>query len=103
MQVSFASSSIVLDDRERFPYFFRTVPSDSLVAVGMAELIEYFNWTRALLITQDTAAFRLVYKIQTSGFYLFIYMTHVCYVAFRGAGGKFGREECGCCRQRITA
>ena len=49
-----------LDDRERFPYFTRMVPSDTWVAVGMAEVIRHFSWTRAALITQDSTAFRLV-------------------------------------------
>lgn len=51
---------MALDDEEKFPYFFRTVPSDSLVAMGMAEIILHFNWTRAVIITQDASSFRLV-------------------------------------------
>lgn len=51
---------MALDNEEKFPYFFRTVPSDSLVAMGMAEIILHFNWTRAVIITQDASSFRLV-------------------------------------------
>ena len=60
LQISFSSSSISLDDRERYPYFTRVVPSDELVAAGMSALISRYDWTRALVLTQDSKSFRLV-------------------------------------------
>ncbi len=49
-----------LDDRDRFPYFFRTVPSFSFVSIAMTEVIFHYQWKRVLLITQDNEEFRLV-------------------------------------------
>ena len=44
-QISYASTASVLSDKTIFDYFFRTIPSDSLQARAMADIIEYFNWT----------------------------------------------------------
>ena len=43
-QVSFASSSLLLSDRDLYTYFYRTVPSDKHQAQAMVELIVYFGW-----------------------------------------------------------
>ena len=43
-QVSYASSSARLNNRDRYEYFFRTIPADSLQAAAMIELCLHFNW-----------------------------------------------------------
>ena len=43
-QVSYASSSARLNNRERYTYFFRTVPADDLQARAMIDLALRFNW-----------------------------------------------------------
>ena len=43
-QVSYASSSAKLNNRERYTYFFRTVPADDLQARAMIDLALRFNW-----------------------------------------------------------
>jgi len=56
--VSYASSSETLSDRERFPSFFRTVPSDARTVVGMVKVVEEFEWRRAAIITEDESLFK---------------------------------------------
>ena len=43
-QVSFASGSPLLSDRDLYTYFYRTIPSDSGHAQAMIDLILYFGW-----------------------------------------------------------
>ena len=43
-QVSYSSSSARLNNRERYTYFFRTVPADDLQARAMIDLALRFNW-----------------------------------------------------------
>ena len=43
-QVSYSSSSATLNNRERYTYFFRTVPADDLQARAMIDLALRFNW-----------------------------------------------------------
>ncbi len=58
-QVSYASSSIELSDRRRFPNFFRTYPSD---APAIVSLIQEYGWRRISFITQDESLFTEVRK-----------------------------------------
>ena len=44
-QVSYASTSSDLNDRERFKYFFRTVPPDLYQAKAFVDIVKYFGWT----------------------------------------------------------
>lgn len=50
--VSYGASATTLDNRVRYPYFLRTVPSDSLQIEGMIKLISKLNvkYTGALYI-----------------------------------------------------
>ena len=43
-QISFASTSLLLSDRDLYTYFYRTVPSDKHQAQAMIDLIVYFGW-----------------------------------------------------------
>ena len=52
-QISHASTAKILSDKERFDYFFRTIPSDGLQAKAMADIIAYFNWTYVIAINSD--------------------------------------------------
>ena len=51
-QISYASTAPSLSDKLAYKYFFRTVPSDSLQAKAMVDIIEHFNWT--YVITMHT-------------------------------------------------
>jgi ABC-type branched-subunit amino acid transport system substrate-binding protein len=52
-QISYASSSPELSNRERFPYFARVVPSDALQAEGMAKIVKLFGWTYVATISEE--------------------------------------------------
>ena len=43
-QISFASTSLLLSDRDLYTYFYRTVPSDQHQTQAMIDLIVYFGW-----------------------------------------------------------
>uniref|UniRef100_A0A670JF84 G-protein coupled receptors family 3 profile domain-containing protein n=2 Tax=Podarcis muralis TaxID=64176 RepID=A0A670JF84_PODMU len=53
-EISYASSSDKLSDRQLYPSFFRTVPSDRIQADAMVQLLSKFNWNWvATLVTDD--------------------------------------------------
>ena len=43
-QISYASSSARLNNRDRYSYFFRTIPADNLQAEAMVDLCKKFGW-----------------------------------------------------------
>lgn len=43
-QVSYASSSPLLNNRDRYGYFFRTIPPDDLQAQALIDLILHYGW-----------------------------------------------------------
>ena len=43
-QISFASTSPLLSNRDLYPYFYRTVPPDNHQAQAMIDLIVSFGW-----------------------------------------------------------
>ncbi|XP_077118671.1 extracellular calcium-sensing receptor-like [Ranitomeya variabilis] len=52
-QISYFSTSPFLSNRNLFPSFFRTIPSDTFQSRGLAELIIYFGWTWVGLLATD--------------------------------------------------
>ena len=44
-QISYASSSALLNNRDRYGYFYRTTPPDTLQARAMIDLLLHFKWT----------------------------------------------------------
>ncbi|OCT90630.1 hypothetical protein XELAEV_18019247mg [Xenopus laevis] len=52
-QVSHSSTSPLLSNRQTFPSFFRTVPSDAFQSKGMAKLVLHFGWTWVGLLALD--------------------------------------------------
>ncbi|XP_029435555.1 extracellular calcium-sensing receptor-like [Rhinatrema bivittatum] len=53
-QVSYSASSPLLSDKTKFPSFLRTIPSDTIQARGLAQLVLYFGWTWVgILSTED--------------------------------------------------
>ena len=51
--ISYASSAATLSNKPEYDYFFRTVPSDSLQARAMADIIVHFNWTYIFALFSD--------------------------------------------------
>ncbi len=43
-QVSYASSSAILSNRDRYEYFYRTIPPDNLQARAMIDVMLHFGW-----------------------------------------------------------
>ena len=52
-QISYSATASILSDKSRFNYFFRTIPSDTLQARAMADLIKHFNWTYIIVVNSD--------------------------------------------------
>ncbi|XP_012815773.2 taste receptor type 1 member 1 [Xenopus tropicalis] len=52
-QVSYLATSPILSDRNLFPSFFRTVPSDEFQMRGLAQLISHFGWSWFGLLAND--------------------------------------------------
>lgn len=53
LQVSYGASTDQLSNREVFPSFFRTVPSDRVQAVAMVELLQEFRWNWVAALGSD--------------------------------------------------
>ncbi|MHA1967250.1 MAG: ABC transporter substrate-binding protein [Candidatus Hodarchaeales archaeon] len=55
VQISYASSSPALSDRELYPYFMRVCASDADQGIAIAKLVKAFGWTRGAVIhTSDS-------------------------------------------------
>ncbi|XP_010119446.1 PREDICTED: gamma-aminobutyric acid type B receptor subunit 2-like, partial [Chlamydotis macqueenii] len=55
--LSFAATTPELADKKKYPYFFRTVPSDNAVNPAILKLLKYFQWKRVGTLTQDVQRF----------------------------------------------
>ena len=54
-QISYISTADILSDKTRFGYFFRTIPTDSLQARAIADIIILFKWTYVFMLYSDDA------------------------------------------------
>lgn len=62
MQMAGIAGADVLNDRQRFRNFFRTLPSFELVGPSLAVLAREFRWTQMAIISQEESLFVLVFK-----------------------------------------
>lgn len=53
-QISYLSTSPTLSNKEKFEYFFRTVPSDVNQAHAILEILKAFRWTYVSVVYSDT-------------------------------------------------
>ncbi|KAJ1080398.1 hypothetical protein NDU88_000611 [Pleurodeles waltl] len=52
-QISYLASIPLLSDRNQFPSFFRTIPSDDFQFRGLVQLVMHFNWSWVGLLAVD--------------------------------------------------
>lgn len=57
LQLSFAATTPELADKKKYPYFFRTVPSDNAVNPAILKLLKHYHWKRVGTLTQDVQRF----------------------------------------------
>ena len=62
LQISFASSSTSLNDRERFKTLFRTLPCHVYIPSTIATIMIEFGWEQMAIITQNERPFSRVNK-----------------------------------------
>ncbi len=65
IQISYASSLSELSNRDSFPNFFRTYPSDTIFTPAIVSLIQEYGWKRIAFITQDENLFTEVNALHT--------------------------------------
>uniref|UniRef100_A0A6I8RBF2 G-protein coupled receptors family 3 profile domain-containing protein n=1 Tax=Xenopus tropicalis TaxID=8364 RepID=A0A6I8RBF2_XENTR len=53
LQISYFATSPVLSNRNLFPSFFRTVPSDEFQMRGLAQLVSHFGWSWVGVLAND--------------------------------------------------
>ena len=53
--ISYGATDPELSDRNAYPAFYRTVPSDNAIAVAIVKLFHRFNWTSCIIIHQNDA------------------------------------------------
>uniref|UniRef100_A0A1I8IL26 RING-type domain-containing protein n=1 Tax=Macrostomum lignano TaxID=282301 RepID=A0A1I8IL26_9PLAT len=54
-QISFFSTAPQLSDKNRFPFFMKTIPSDAYQAVAIVELAKLFNWSYVSVVYEDSS------------------------------------------------
>ncbi|XP_078140095.1 extracellular calcium-sensing receptor-like [Centroberyx gerrardi] len=64
--VSYFATCSCLSDRQRFPSFFRTIPSDAFQVRAMLQILKRFSWTWAgLLVSDDDYGLHAARSFQT--------------------------------------
>lgn len=54
MQVTHGASSVQLSNRKRFPFFFRTIPSDKFQVRAIVQILREFRWNWVAFLGGDT-------------------------------------------------
>ena len=59
-QISYASSSAELVDRQRFRYYFQMLATEADLAIGFFGIIKQFEWRKVAFIEQNENLFTVV-------------------------------------------
>jgi len=60
IQMSYASATSSLNERVRFPNFWRTYPSEDSIVLPILAILMQYGWNQLKIITQDETLFTLV-------------------------------------------
>ena len=71
--MSFFSTSPSLSSLERFPYFLRTIPSDTHQAAAMVQLVAMFGWQYVSIVYEESSYGQMVSQL----FAFLLYYVHV--------------------------
>ncbi|XP_030050765.1 vomeronasal type-2 receptor 116 [Microcaecilia unicolor] len=52
-QISYISGNLIMSNTVKFPYFYRTVPSELHLCAGIVKLLKHFGWTWVGIIASD--------------------------------------------------
>ncbi|XP_060549355.1 vomeronasal type-2 receptor 26-like [Pantherophis guttatus] len=53
-QISYAFVSDGMNDKNRFPFFYRMLPKERIQYTGIVKVIQYFGWTSVALVASQT-------------------------------------------------
>ncbi|XP_066926588.1 extracellular calcium-sensing receptor-like [Clytia hemisphaerica] len=53
--ISYLATSVVLENRDRYPNFFRTVASDRYFVQALVDMVVYFGWSYISIIASDNS------------------------------------------------
>ena len=89
LTVSFGSTSPKLSNRERYPFFYRTVPSDKFQAQAMIDLVLHFNWTEiSIIYVEDAYGVSLALELLNQA-----KANNVCIDVYQEIGDNFGMND----------
>ena len=67
LQISATSAASTLSDRSRFKKYFRTDPTFEIFAPAVLSLLEHYNWSRIVFLTQNENLFNNVSEAKGTG------------------------------------
>lgn len=59
-QIAYSATSIDLSDKTLFKYFLRVVPSDTLQARAMLDIVKHYNWTYVSAVHTEVACLPVI-------------------------------------------
>ena len=99
-QVSYASTSVALSDRIVYPNFFRTVPSDELLAPALATVMKFYGWRQLSILTEEEPQFIMVFIIRDSNA---IFLTMFIFRLTASPTSECGPFKCKCISGEISS